>query len=96
MLGMPGPASALSGSSSSGNATAAQYNPPSHHRKSPLTGPSNPSNPPGATPASSSTPTTSAAGLPFTGYAVLSAVAIGLGLLSIGLVVRRRAQFLRR
>jgi len=54
------------------------------------------SSPSGSASTGSSKSNVSAAGLPFTGYALLSVVVIGLCLLSIGLVVRRRVQSLRR
>src|ERR1017187_9929995 len=62
-LAMPGGALALSGSSASGEASAAQY---------------------------TSTPNPSGGGLPFTGYVLISVVCVGLIMLSVGLVLRRR------
>ena len=78
------PALALSGSSSSGNAAAAQYTPTANH------GSANGSNGNANQPAGTTTQQSSAS-LPFTGYAVLSALGIGVVMLSIGAVVRRRS-----
>ncbi len=95
-----GPALALSGSSGHGSASVAQYKPAGSGRGITL-GASGHGGPSGAggSPGSSGGGTGgtggaggsgSASGLPFTGYALLIAGGIGLCLLSVGLMVRRR------
>lgn len=71
---------ALSGNSASGNAAAAQYSPTANNQASRSNG---------STP--TTTPQTSTASLPFTGYALLTALGIGVCLLSVGAVLRRRS-----
>lgn len=99
------PALALSGNSSSGNAAAAQYTPSSAggHGNTLSAGGSPGGSGVGSTdsgspstqdstPLASASTSTAQGGLPFTGYALLTAVGIGLCLISVGAVVRRRAR----
>lgn len=87
------PALALSGSSSSGNAAAAQYTPTANNGNGNANANNSSGN--GSTGngstgnGSPANVTPSSASLPFTGYAVLSALGIGVIMLSIGAVVRR-------
>jgi len=91
-----GPALALSGSSGHGSASAAQYKPAgsghgvtlgaSGHSGASGTGVSSGSSGGGT----GGTGDAGGSGLPFTGYALLAASGIGLCLLSVGLMVRRR------
>ena len=95
MMLVASPALALSGSSSSGNAAAAQYTPTANNgsangNANNSNGNANNSNG-NANQSAGNTTQQSSASLPFTGYAVLSALGIGVVMLSIGAVMRRRS-----
>jgi hypothetical protein len=95
-LATASPALAISGSSLSGNAAAAQYTSPGSHPGGTTLG-SSPSGTGPSTGVSGATPGTTpqaaslsqSGGLPFTGYAALTAVILGLVLASVGVAMRR-------
>jgi hypothetical protein len=85
-LALPASSFALSGSSATGQPAAAQYTPPHN------VAPANSNNTPGSngTDPVEAGEASGVGGLPFTGYALITVGLVGLGLLSTGVVIRRR------
>jgi len=90
LLSCTGAGLAVSGSSGSGNAGAAQYSKPETNNNGNVLGQEE--QPAATQEANQVAATTSSGSLPFTGLAAIPILAIGVGLFGTGLVVRRSSR----